>query len=245
MSFPATLPSYTITSGAESPNTAGGGTGLSGLLNAFEVDITGLGTKLGTGASTPINGVVLAGNGAGTSAWVTPESMLSGLADNTTSDVSTSKHGLAPKAPNDTNKFLRGDATWAGSPYIIQTAISVTAPVDATTYFNVTPGFASGTSSAFGRIYIPAAGTITAVYLSAAASGTVGTNETSTVSLRLNDTSDTTISSAVVLSSGNTAYSATPSIAVVAGDFINFKMLTPTWATNPGSIALYIVARIT
>lgn len=35
------------------------------------------------------------------------------LADNTTNDVSTSKHGYVPKAPNDTTKFLRGDATWA------------------------------------------------------------------------------------------------------------------------------------
>lgn len=35
------------------------------------------------------------------------------LADNTTNDVSTTKHGYVPKAPNDTTKFLRGDATWA------------------------------------------------------------------------------------------------------------------------------------
>lgn len=35
------------------------------------------------------------------------------LADNTTNDVSTTKHGYAPKAPNDATKFLRGDATWA------------------------------------------------------------------------------------------------------------------------------------
>ena len=33
--------------------------------------------------------------------------------DITTNDVSTSKHGFAPKAPNDTAKFLRGDGTWA------------------------------------------------------------------------------------------------------------------------------------
>jgi hypothetical protein len=33
--------------------------------------------------------------------------------DNTDLDVSTSKHGLCPKAPNLTTQFLRGDATWA------------------------------------------------------------------------------------------------------------------------------------
>jgi hypothetical protein len=33
--------------------------------------------------------------------------------DITTNDVTTSKHGFTPKAPNDSTKFLRGDATWA------------------------------------------------------------------------------------------------------------------------------------
>lgn len=35
------------------------------------------------------------------------------LADNVTRNVSTTAHGYAPKAPNDTTKFLRGDASWA------------------------------------------------------------------------------------------------------------------------------------
>lgn len=35
------------------------------------------------------------------------------LADVTTLDVSSSKHGLAPKAPGTTTDFLRGDGTWA------------------------------------------------------------------------------------------------------------------------------------
>ena len=34
------------------------------------------------------------------------------LSDITTNNVTTSKHGFVPKAPNDTTKFLRGDATW-------------------------------------------------------------------------------------------------------------------------------------
>jgi len=35
------------------------------------------------------------------------------LSDVTTNNVSTTKHGFTPKAPNDTTKFLRGDGTWA------------------------------------------------------------------------------------------------------------------------------------
>ena len=37
------------------------------------------------------------------------------LADNTTNDVSTTKHGFVPKAPNDTSKILRGDGAWGQS----------------------------------------------------------------------------------------------------------------------------------
>ena len=42
------------------------------------------------------------------------ESQLS-FSDLLTLNVSTSKHGLVPKAPNDTTKFLRGDGTWAAA----------------------------------------------------------------------------------------------------------------------------------
>lgn len=35
------------------------------------------------------------------------------LSDVTTANVSTTKHGFAPKAPNDTAKYLRGDGAWA------------------------------------------------------------------------------------------------------------------------------------
>jgi hypothetical protein len=35
------------------------------------------------------------------------------LNDDTENNVSTSKHGFAPKAPDDVGKFLRGDGAWA------------------------------------------------------------------------------------------------------------------------------------
>lgn len=40
---------------------------------------------------------------------------LSAPDDNTDLDASTSAHGLLPKLPNDTGKFLRGDGTWAAA----------------------------------------------------------------------------------------------------------------------------------
>lgn len=85
MSFPTTLPTYIITAGSESPNTTAGGTGLSGLLNAFETDITAIGTKLGTGASVAAANQILLGNGAGTSTWsgLTSAQLLSIMSDET------------------------------------------------------------------------------------------------------------------------------------------------------------------
>lgn len=41
---------------------------------------------------------------------------LGAATDSTTLDVSTTAHGLCPKAPDDTDQFLRGDATWAALP---------------------------------------------------------------------------------------------------------------------------------
>ncbi len=112
-------------------------------------------------------------------------------------------------------------------------------PADATTYF-----FGSGTGvapqivSAISKIPMPIAGTITRVDLVIANIGGVqGSNETSNMVIRLNNTTDTTvISSFTADGASNTAtlWAGTGlSITVAVGDYIEFKWLTPTWATNP------------
>jgi hypothetical protein len=45
------------------------------------------------------------------------------LSDVTTNDVSTTKHGLVPKAPNVTSQVLRGDGTWGASGQLIFPAV--------------------------------------------------------------------------------------------------------------------------
>lgn len=108
-------------------------------------------------------------------------------------------------------------------------------PADATTYFfgsRVEP-LVTRTASGVPKIFIPVTGTITLVRV--VFSSNNSSNETSTLSLRLNNTTDTTVSSAIDLSSAITCFSVagTVSIAVVAGDYVEFKWVTPTWATNP------------
>jgi hypothetical protein len=51
--------------------------------------------------------------GANIKALVTDANLTT--SDITTNNVSTTKHGFVPKAPNDTTKFLRGDGTWSAA----------------------------------------------------------------------------------------------------------------------------------
>ena len=69
MPFPASIPSNPDTQGNETLATAGGGLGLSGILDIYGVDITAIATKIGTGASTPTAGKVLRASGVGISVW--------------------------------------------------------------------------------------------------------------------------------------------------------------------------------
>lgn len=65
MAFPTSIPSYagfTSTHTLSQDNHAA-------QSNQEQTDITALATKMGTGASTPVNATVLRGNGTGTSAW--------------------------------------------------------------------------------------------------------------------------------------------------------------------------------
>lgn len=56
-----------------------------------------------------------AGGAAGVPTWRAVIEEDFGFTDLPTANVSISAHGLCPKAPNDTAKFLRGDATWAAA----------------------------------------------------------------------------------------------------------------------------------
>lgn len=78
---------------------------------------TALGVNVGSAGSPVVNGGV-GGTPSSltlTSATGLPEVGLT-LADNTTNDVGITKHGFAPKLPNDATKFLNGVGAWAVPP---------------------------------------------------------------------------------------------------------------------------------
>lgn len=72
---------------------------------------------------------------------VVTEAKLS-LSDNTTANVSTSAHGFVPKAPNDTNKVLKGDGNWGWDDFFNANTSPVTA--------NAADTYITGSSLAIG-----------------------------------------------------------------------------------------------
>lgn len=110
------------------------------------------GTHSGTssGTNTGDQTITLTGNvtGSGTGTFAATigagqvTEAMQVLADNTTQNVSTSAHGYVPKAPNDTKKFLRGDATWDYSKLVNRAKTSSSSAVSCTTAIpadNTTP----------------------------------------------------------------------------------------------------------
>lgn len=119
--------------------------------------------------------------------------------------------------------------------YALQFACLGYNPADDTTYYiGITAGQSPNTTDNRARIYIPKAGNIIRadiVFFNASGNGTA---EASTISLRLNSTTDTSLSAAVDNSTNPFIVNKTGlSIAVVAGDYFEIKWVTPAWATNP------------
>lgn len=102
----------------------------------------------------------------------------------------------------------------------------------ATYYFGAQYGRTSTITSG-GKCSIPIVrtGTITKIALRTY-SLTAGSSESWEFFIRVNDTTDTSLGT-VATSANARDWNATVSIAVTAGDFIEFKTVCPTWATNP------------
>ncbi len=89
-------------------------------------------------------------------------------------------------------------------------------------------------------LYIPVAGTITAADFCSFVGTTLSTTETSSVWIRLNNTTDTLISDAIQLDASFERFANTGlSIAVSAGDYVEIKWTTPAWVTRATNTRQY------
>jgi hypothetical protein len=128
--------------------------GHTSLHNTDRDEIRAIATKLGTGAATPTSGVVLRGNGVGTSAWgqVVLTSDVAGVLPvaNGGTGVSTSTGSGAVvlgTAPSISNPTITGGGSWAGSPVL--STPTITSFANAThNHLNAAGGGALGNGAA-------------------------------------------------------------------------------------------------
>lgn len=123
--------------------------------------------------------------------------------------------------------FSQGQATgWSAGAALAQ---------NSTYYFAAPLTVNPGTTDANSEYYIPAACTLRAVYFNWIVFGTKGTvGQTATISIRLNHTTDISIGSTDCSLTANIVSNTGLSQALVAGDILNCKIVTPvTWTVVP------------
>lgn len=109
-------------------------------------------------------------------------------------------------------------------------------PADSLTYYFGTPFIVLTDTSTRFKIKVPRSGVIKSAFLGFLNNAS-GSGETSSFYLRLNNTTDYLISSSIVNNNYYLEFQNTSlNIPVTAGDYFNFKWVTPTWATNPTGV---------
>lgn len=119
-----------------------------------------------------------------------------------------------------------------GLGYTLFVQSPTASPSDAiTAYFGSLPK-AWETTQGRNKIYIRKAGTIKIAEIYSW-SATAGSNEDWSLYIRLNGASDTLVATVSVSASERIFSNTGLSIAVAVGDYIEMKLVNPTWATNP------------
>lgn len=138
--------------------------------------------------------------------------------------------GTNIKSINGQSLLGSGDIVTAGYTLSVQALTS--SPTDAQTiYFGNLPK-APVTTAGTSKVYIPKSGTIKRAEIYCY-SGTAGTNQAWSGYVRLNNLTDTLISTLSVATNERVFSNSALSISVVAGDYIEIKFINPTWTTNP------------
>lgn len=120
------------------------------------------------------------------------------------------------------------------SNFIIQVQALTSSPTDgATVYFGMLPK-APTTTANTSKVYLRRSCTLKHAEIYCY-SGTAGTNETWSLYVRKNNTTDTLISTLNVNTSERVFTNASLNVSFVAGDYFEIKGIQPTWATNPAT----------
>lgn len=135
-----------------------------------------------------------------------------------------------------------------GSSFYLSVGPGGATLTDATTYY-FAPSITIITFTADNnacRFYMPRAGTINTVYGNLNVAGTLGSTENATLALRLNNTTNSNITTTLKFNAVNTAFNTTSlGLSVSAGDFVEAILISPTWATNPSLVTVNLTFILT
>lgn len=159
---------------------------------------------------------------------------------------------------SDTNKLKIGDGetAWSGLAYFgasVASSYTLNGGFTSTSlsldnssyYFGALLGPASTTEGAR-KLYVPKSGTIAAVYIPWFTNGQASSGEDVSIYVRINGDSE---SDTLIATVGNTdAYkefiNTTLEVEVQAGDYMEFRIGTPTWSTNPANVGCAVIVLI-
>lgn len=176
------------------------------------------------------------GQSTGSVAWADVTGKPSSFAPSAHShDYNSSDLTNKPTIPTATSQ-LTNDAGFLTSTtakgYTLSVQALTSSPTDAqTVYFGQLPK-APVIAAATSKVFIPKAGTIK-VGVVYCYSGTAGTNESWSLYVRVNNTTDYLIGTVSAATSERIFSNSSLSISVNVGDYIEIKSVQPTWATNP------------
>jgi hypothetical protein len=173
------------------------------------------------------------------------DSITNGVTDkapsqNAVFDALALKQNTLPAATTSVDGYLTATDwnTFNNKGYAINLGATSTTYLASNTYYFGIPTQAGTTASAQRKIYIPKSGTIKGGQIYVRTS--VGTTtENWTLSIRLNNTTNTTFATVGTTALEKVFGTTSLNIAVVAGDFIEIITSTPAWVTGPGSSFIY------
>lgn len=140
--------------------------------------------------------------------------------------------------------FQAPAASSAGYLLFLQSDITTPMPDSTTSY--LANGFSmqnNTVSSNQSKYFIPKAATLKAVYGFTVVNGVLASGESSSLTIRLNNSTNTLVSSSILFSSASNTFSNNAlSLSLIAGDFIEFTFTTPAWVTNPTFVSISFTA---
>lgn len=134
------------------------------------------------------------------------------------------------KGSSSTSDWIKQNGSYA----LQSSATAGNSPTDSSTYY-FGQGLGWTSNAGYRKMFIPKTGIIKSAFIFFEQSA--GTSETSSLYIRVNGTTDYLISNAIKNDAGINYFSNIAlSISVSSGDYIEFKWITPIWATNPTAL---------